>query len=130
MWARQTQRWSPFDFEGPARDGFAVDWPIRYKDLASWYSYVEKFAGISGNRDNIASLPDGEFLPPLELSCVENYFSDVVKQHFENRHVIYGRCAHLTVPQKSIWNKEGHNVKNATFASADVHLVDISVQIR
>jgi choline dehydrogenase-like flavoprotein len=61
---------------------------------------VEKFAGISGNRDNIASLPDGEFLPPLELSCVENYFSDVVKQHFDNRHVIYGRCAHLTVPQK------------------------------
>ena len=100
MWARQTQRWSAFDFEGPARDGFAVDWPIRYKDLASWYSYVEKFAGISGNRDNIASLPDGEFLPPLELSCVENYFSDVVKQHFDNRHVIYGRCAHLTVPQK------------------------------
>lgn len=100
MWARQTQRWSPYDFEGPERDGFAVDWPIRYKDLASWYSYVERFAGISGNRDNIASLPDGEFLPPLELSCVENYFSDVVKQHFENRHVIYGRCAHLTVPQK------------------------------
>ncbi len=100
MWARQTQRWSAYDFEGPERDGFAVDWPIRYKDLASWYSYVEKFAGISGNRDNIASLPDGEFLPPLELSCVENYFSGVVKQHFENRHVIYGRCAHLTVPQK------------------------------
>jgi choline dehydrogenase-like flavoprotein len=100
MWARQTQRWSPFDFEGPARDGFAVDWPIRYKDLASWYSYVEKFAGISGNRDNIPSLPDGEFLPSLELSCVENYFSDFVKKNFEGRHVIYGRCAHLTVPQK------------------------------
>ena len=61
MWARQTQRWSDFDFEGPARDGFAVDWPIRYADIAPWYSYVEKFAGISGNKDGLASLPDGEF---------------------------------------------------------------------
>ncbi|RZK28699.1 MAG: GMC family oxidoreductase, partial [Hymenobacter sp.] len=63
LWARQTQRWSDFDFEGPARDGFAVDWPIRYKDIAPWYSYVEKFAGISGNLDGIPELPDGEFLP-------------------------------------------------------------------
>ena len=100
MWARQTQRWSEFDFEGPARDGFAVDWPIRYKDLASWYSYVEKFAGISGNKDNLATLPDGEFLPALELSCVENYFSDVVKKNYSDRHVIYARCAHITSPQQ------------------------------
>jgi choline dehydrogenase-like flavoprotein len=99
MWARQTQRWSNFDFEGPARDGFAVDWPIRYKDIAPWYSYVEKFAGISGNKDGLASLPDGEFLPPLELSCVENYFKDFVKANYTDRHVIYGRCAHLTEPQ-------------------------------
>jgi choline dehydrogenase-like flavoprotein len=100
MWARQTQRWSEFDFEGPARDGFAVDWPIRYKDMAPWYSYVEKFAGISGNRDNVATLPDGEFLPVLELSCVENYFSDVVKKNYADRHVIYARCAHITSPQQ------------------------------
>jgi len=100
MWARQTQRWSEFDFEGPARDGYAVDWPIRYKDLAPWYSYVEKFAGISGNRDNLPMLPDGEFLPALELSCVENYFSDFVKKNYTDRHIIYGRCAHLTQPQK------------------------------
>jgi len=100
MWARQTQRWSEFDFEGPARDGFAVDWPIRYKDMAPWYSYVEKFAGISGNRDNVATLPDGEFLPALELSCVENYFSDVIKKNYSDRHVIYARCAHITSPQK------------------------------
>ncbi|MCU0381826.1 MAG: GMC family oxidoreductase, partial [Chitinophagaceae bacterium] len=99
LWARQTQRWSEYDFEGPARDGFAVDWPIRYKDLAPWYSYVEKFAGISGNRDGLDILPDGEFLPPLELSCVENHFKDVVSKNFPGRHVIYGRCAHLTQPQ-------------------------------
>jgi choline dehydrogenase-like flavoprotein len=99
LWARQTQRWSAYDFEGPARDGFAVDWPIRYRDLAPWYSYVEKFAGISGNRDGLDILPDGEFLPPLELSCVENHFKDVVAKNFPGRHVIYGRCAHLTQPQ-------------------------------
>ncbi|HTD93283.1 MAG TPA: GMC family oxidoreductase [Chitinophagaceae bacterium] len=100
MWARQTQRWSDFDFEGPARDGFAVDWPIRYRDLAPWYSYVEKFAGISGNKDGLAELPDGEFLPPLELTCVENYFKEFVAKNYSDRHLIYGRCAHLTQPQQ------------------------------
>jgi choline dehydrogenase-like flavoprotein len=98
LWARQTQRWSQYDFEGPARDGFAVDWPIRYNDLAPWYSYVEKFAGISGNRDGLDILPDGEFLPALELSCVENHFKDVVAKNYNDRHVIYARCAHLTKP--------------------------------
>jgi choline dehydrogenase-like flavoprotein len=100
LWARQTQRWSEYDFEGPARDGFAVDWPIRYKDLAPWYSYTEKFAGISGNKDGLDILPDGDFLPPLELSCVENYFKDVVAKNYPDRHVIYGRCAHLTKPNQ------------------------------
>ena len=99
MWARQTQRWSDFDFEGPARDGFAVDWPIRYKDIAPWYSYVERFAGISGNKDGLPNLPDGEFLPPLELTCVENYFKDFVGKNYKDRNVIYGRCAHLTQPK-------------------------------
>jgi choline dehydrogenase-like flavoprotein len=99
LWARQTQRWSQYDFEGPARDGYAVDWPIRYNDLAPWYSYVEKFAGISGNRDGLDILPDGEFLPALELSCVENYFKDFVGKNYKDRHVIYARCAHLTEPQ-------------------------------
>jgi len=99
LWARQTQRWSDFDFEGPARDGFAVDWPIRYKDIAPWYSYVEKFVGISGNKDGIDTLPDGEFLPPLELDCVETHFKDFVTKNYSDRHVVYARCAHLTEPQ-------------------------------
>jgi choline dehydrogenase-like flavoprotein len=100
LWARQTQRWSEFDFEGPARDGFAVDWPIRYKDIAPWYSYVEKFAGISGNKDGVPTLPDGEFLPAMELTAVEKYFQGVVSKNYKDRHVIYGRCAHLTEPQQ------------------------------
>ncbi|PWK79150.1 choline dehydrogenase-like flavoprotein [Mucilaginibacter oryzae] len=100
LWARQTQRWSDFDFEGPARDGFAVDWPIRYKDIAPWYSYVEKFAGISGNRDGIAELPDGEFLPAFPLNTVEEYFSNHVKSTYKNRYVISARCAHLSTPNQ------------------------------
>lgn len=96
MWARQTQRWSDFDFEGPKRDDFAVDWPIRYKDMEPWYSHVEKFVGISGNKDNLPQLPDGEFLPPMELTCVENYFKDKMAKEYEDRPVIIGRCAHIT----------------------------------
>lgn len=96
LWARQTQRWSDYDFTGPARDGFAVDWPIRYADLAPWYSYVEKFAGISGNADGLKELPDGEFLPPMEMTCVEKYFKDQVAEKYKDRHIIIGRCAHIT----------------------------------
>lgn len=100
LWARQTQRWSEFDFEGPARDGFAVDWPIRYADIAPWYSYVEKFAGISGNKDGLPQLPDGEFLPPHEMNCVEQYFSQAMaKEYGGARPMIMGRCAHITQPQ-------------------------------
>jgi choline dehydrogenase-like flavoprotein len=100
LWARQTQRWSDFDFEGPARDGFAVDWPIRYKDIAPWYSYVEKFAGIAGNKDGIPELPDGEFLPGYPLNDVEQYFSKHVRENYKNRYVISGRCAHLSKPNQ------------------------------
>ncbi|WP_373057355.1 GMC oxidoreductase [Zunongwangia sp. H14] len=106
LWARQVQRWSDFDFEGPARDGFAVDWPIRYKDLAPWYSYVEKFAGISGNKDGLAELPDGEFLPPYELTKVEKYFQQKVADKYDDRHVIVARCAHLS-EQKEIHKEQG-----------------------
>ncbi len=100
MWARGTQRWSQYDFEGPARDGFAVEWPINYADIAPWYSYVEKFAGISGNKDGLPQLPDGEFLPPHEQSCVEKHFTKEMAKHYNGtRPIIIGRCAHLTAPQ-------------------------------
>lgn len=106
LWARQTQRWSDFDFEGPARDGFAVDWPIRYQDLSPWYSYVEKFAGISGNKDGLAELPDGEFLKPMELTKVEAYFKEKIATLYNDRHVIIGRCAHIT-EEKQIFKDQG-----------------------
>lgn len=109
MWARQVQRWSPFDFEGPARDGFAVDWPIRYDDLADWYTYVEKFVGVSGNKDGLDTLPDGDFLKPWESNVVEEYFSQQVKKYYKDRHVIYGRCAHLT-ESRPIFVKQGRGL--------------------
>lgn len=99
IWARQTQRWSEYDFEGPARDGFAVDWPIRYHDIDPWYSYVERFIGIAGNKDGLSTLPDGDFLPGYPLNAAEDYFRQSVNQHFKNRHVISARCAHLSDPQ-------------------------------
>jgi len=98
MWARQTQRWSEYDFQGPARDGYAVDWPIRYADLAPWYSEVERFVGITGNRDGVDTVPDGEFLPAWGATVVHDYFANVVKKHYKNRHVIFGRCAHISKP--------------------------------
>ena len=99
IWARQTQRWSRFDFEGPARDGFAIDWPIRYEDLAPWYSHVEKFVGISGNKDGLDTLPDGEFLKPWQMNCAEQHISEKIRARYPGRPVIQGRCAHLTEPQ-------------------------------
>lgn len=99
LWARQTQRWSDLDFEGPLRDGYAVDWPIRYKDLAPWYSHVERFSGISGNRDGLPQLPDGEFLKPFDLSCVERHFQKVIAENYKDRHLVHGRCAHITEPE-------------------------------
>lgn len=96
LWARQTQRIGDLDFEGPARDGFAVDWPIRYKDLAPWYSYVEKFVGIAGNKDGLDILPDGEFLPGMGLNCIESQFKTIVEKNYKNRFVVDGRCAHIT----------------------------------
>lgn len=95
MWGRQSYRWSELDFESNAIDGYGVDWPIRYKDLAPWYSYVEKFAGISGSRDGVASVPDGEFLPAMEMNCVEQ----MVKEKLQNkmgRPMIIGRSANHT----------------------------------
>ena len=75
MWGRQSYRWSDHDFEANARDGHGVDWPVRYKEIAPWYDYAEKFAGISGNRDGLDILPDGQFMPPMDMNCVEKDFA-------------------------------------------------------
>ena len=98
LWGKQTYRWSDLDFEANAKDGYGVDWPIRYKDLAPWYTYVEKFAGISGEALGLPQLPDSHFLPPMELNCVEKHVKQRIEKEFPGRHMIIGRVAHLTEP--------------------------------
>ncbi len=99
MWGRQSYRWSEFDFEANAKDGIAIDWPIRYKDVAPWYDYVEQFAGISGSMEGLAQLPDGKFLPPMDLNIVEkDVAARIKKQYSGKRAMIIGRSANLTQP--------------------------------
>lgn len=97
VWGRQCYRWSDLDFEANARDGHGVDWPIRYRDLAPWYDYVEPFVGISGSVENLPQLPDSKFLPPMEMNCVEQYMAASIRQHYgDERTMIIGRVANLT----------------------------------
>ncbi|NBA85870.1 GMC family oxidoreductase [Emticicia sp. CRIBPO] len=98
MWGRQSYRWNERDFTANAEDGHGVDWPIRYKDLAPWYDYVEKFAGISGSRDGLDVLPDGIFQPAMEMNCVEKEVKKAVESKFKGRNITIGRVAHLTAP--------------------------------
>lgn len=98
IWGRQCYRWSDLDFEANAKDGFGVDWPIRYKDIAPWYDYVEPFVGISGSREGLPQLPDGQFLPPMELNCLEKEVAQrISKQYNDGRRLIIGRTANHTV---------------------------------
>ena len=98
MWARQSYRMSEIDFESNLKDGHGVDWPIRYKDMAPWYDRVEQFAGISGSNDGLEQLPDGKFLPPMDMTAPEIDFKKKIESSYPGRKVIIGRCAHLTAP--------------------------------
>ncbi|MFL5773421.1 MAG: GMC oxidoreductase [Flavisolibacter sp.] len=100
LWGRGTQRYNKFDFEGPARDGFGIDWPIRYEDLAPWYSHVEKFIGVCGQKAGLETLPDGEFLPPWEMNVVEKTIQKRIMSTYSDRHMTNARCAHLTEPKE------------------------------
>jgi choline dehydrogenase-like flavoprotein len=112
MWGRQSYRWNKWDFEANAKDGIAIDWPIRYEDLAPWYSYVEKFAGIQGSKHGLDVLPDGEFLPAMELNVAEKFVAEGIKKHYNgNRHMIIGRSANITEP-KPEQNRSACNYRN------------------
>jgi choline dehydrogenase-like flavoprotein len=103
LWGRQVYRLSDMDFEANAKDGHGVDWPIRYKDLAPWYDYVETFVGVSGQNEGIPNLPDGVFLPPMEMNCVEDYFKGAIAKQYKDRRVIHSRVANLSRG----WNGRG-----------------------
>ena len=100
LWARACYRWSNLDFEANLKDGIAVDWPIRYEDIAPWYDYVERFIGVSGSVENIPQLPDGIFQPPFEMNEVEKLFKAKIEKAYPDRKVIMGRTANLTKPVK------------------------------
>ena len=95
MWGRQSYRFSQLDFEANAKDGIAIDWPVRYNELSPWYDYVEQFIGVSGQVENLPNLPDGKFLPPMELNCVELELKKAVKDKL-GRLITIGRTANAT----------------------------------
>ncbi|MFZ4428533.1 MAG: GMC oxidoreductase [Saprospiraceae bacterium] len=110
LWGRQSYRLSDLDFEANLKDGYGTDWPIRYKDIAPWYDYVERFAGISGSKEGLPHLPDGEFLPPMDLNCVEKDAAARIKEKFKGqRHLIIGRVANLTAPIEGRTNCQYRN---------------------
>ncbi len=97
MWGRQSYRWSDLDFAANAKDGIAVDWPVRYKDIEPWYNYVESYIGVSGSVENLSQLPDSKYLPAMELNCVELDLKKAMKDKM-TRDLIIGRVAHATAP--------------------------------
>ena len=103
MWGRQSYRFSEMDLEANGKEGVGVDWPIRYADLAPWYDYVETYVGISGSREGWAPLPDGIFLPPIDMNCVEDHFATRVRSHYTDRIVTHARIANLSRG----WNGRG-----------------------
>ncbi len=110
MWGRQSYRWNKMDFEANAKEGISIDWPIRYDDLAPWYSYVEKFAGIQGSKQGLDVLPDGEFMPPIEMNIVEKDVAAKLKTNFNGqRHMFIGRSANITQPHNDRTNCQYRN---------------------
>ncbi len=114
MWGRHCYRWSDIDFEANLKDGIAVDWPIRYKDIEPWYDYVEKFVGVSGQKEGLKQVPDGQFLKPFPLNCAEQHFREAVGKVYPHRVVTPGRVANL-----SEYNPENHKGLRSQCLSRD-----------
>ncbi|GGB21223.1 GMC oxidoreductase [Puia dinghuensis] len=99
IWGRACPRWSPYEFTNPARFGYGIEWPITYEEIAPWYSHVESFSGICGNRDGLEAMPDGDYLPAFELNCVEKHLQQEIRKSYPDRYMIAGRWAQLTRPE-------------------------------
>lgn len=109
-WGRQSYRLGDLDFEANLKDGHGVDWPIRYKDIDPWYTYAERFAGINGQKENFPGLPDGDYLPPMEMNCVEKDVADRIRKHYGGKRIFtMGRSANLTVPHNNRTNCQYRN---------------------
>jgi len=99
-WGRACQRWSEHEFTNPERFGYGIAWPIGYDDVAPWYSHVEKFIGVCGSKDGIEAMPDGEFLPPFEMNCVQDFIRQKLNENYPDRHLVHARWAHITKPNQ------------------------------
>jgi choline dehydrogenase-like flavoprotein len=110
MWGRQSYRWNEFDYMANLHEGIAVDWPLRYEDMSPWYDHAETFAGISGSLEGLKQLPDGKFLPPMELNVVEKSVAGRIKAHYDDaRRMIIGRVANITEPHNGRVNCQYRN---------------------
>ncbi|HMQ06451.1 MAG TPA: GMC family oxidoreductase [Saprospiraceae bacterium] len=107
MWGRQSYRLADIDFEANAKEGVAVDWPIRYRDLAPWYDHVERFIGVSGRKENLAHLPDGVFQPAMEFNCIEEHVANKIRENFTDRIMTIGRVAHITESNPTTFGSRG-----------------------
>ena len=110
LWGRQVYRWSDIDFKANAKEGVAIDWPIRYKDIEKWYDHVENFIGITGMKEGLPQLPDGKFLPAMEMNCVEKDFRENLSKNFKGRVYTIGRVAHLTKPHNGRGQCQSRNL--------------------
>jgi choline dehydrogenase-like flavoprotein len=99
-WGRACQRWSQNEFSAPARDGYGIEWPVSYAEMAPWYSHVETFIGVCGTRDGISAMPDGEYLPPFDFNCAEAHIAETVRNNYKDRYLVHARWAHLTEPKE------------------------------
>ncbi len=106
IWGRACPRWSKYEFINPAKYGYGIEWPIGYDDIAPWYSHVEIFSGICGNKDGLEAMPDGEYLPPFEMNCPEKDMKQTLLSKYKDRFMIHGRWAQLTEP-KEIHHQQG-----------------------
>ena len=110
LWGRQSYRWNKWDFEANGKEGVAIDWPIRYEDVAPWYSYAEKFAGVQGSKEGWDVLPDGDFMPAMELNCAEKEVKKRLEAYYKNqRHITIGRSANITEPLQARTNCQYRN---------------------
>ena len=108
-WGRQSYRLSDLDFNANKKDGTAIDWPIRYKDLAPWYDHVEKYIGVSGEKLGLAHLPDGIFEPPMDLTCVEEHLKENIAENYKDRVLTIGRTAHITSDKEYVGRSKCQN---------------------
>lgn len=106
IWGRACPRWSKYEFINPAKYGYGIEWPIAYDDIAPWYSHVELFAGICGNKDGLEAMPDGEYLPPFEMNCPEKDMKQKLLSKYKDRFMVHGRWAQLT-EAKDIHHQQG-----------------------